>query len=472
MAPTRPGPWTCAALAIAVALAPAGALAATLTAGDVDDHRNWEHYLDYLDRTGPDDAAQTSYLPGLELEDRIEVAVQDPDGGPIPLARLTVQPNDSAEPRVSLVAGTDGVAYLFPTFDGLGDAERLDVTVRPPGHDGSSAQRTVVLEDLGPHRRVNVTLDADAGLPSKLDLMVALDTTGSMSDELRFLTTELRGILANVTGANPSVDVRLGLTLYRDTGDDYTVRAKGFADDVSTVEGWLEAQRADGGGDRPEAVEQGLSEALDAEWRSGDTARMLLLVGDAPPHQADNGAFLEAVGEAREDGIRISPLAASGVDTRTEYLFRAAEVLTQGRYMFLTDDSGVGDPHKEPSIPCYVVTSLENLLSRVVRSEVTGERIEPREDEIVRQVGNYERGVCLGDPPDAGADEPSSPSEETGESSARTDRSSRASDASRAHDGGEATGEHAETPLPWMAALVAVLAAAPLAAAWTSLGRR
>ena len=66
----------------------------------------------------------------------------------------------------------------------------------------------------------------------------------------------------------------------------------------------------------------------------------------------------------RDQGVHVYPVASSGVDELTELSMRSAAQLTGGRYLFLTDDSGVGGEHKEPSIPCYVVTKLDDALLR------------------------------------------------------------------------------------------------------------
>ena len=84
----------------------------------------------------------------------------------------------------------------------------------------------------------------------------------------------------------------------------------------------------------------------------------------------------EKAGRVTKDGIRIYPLGASGVADTAEYLMRMGAVMTQGRYLFLTDDSGVGNSHAEPKVPCYVVTPLNQLIERVLNSELRGTRIE------------------------------------------------------------------------------------------------
>ncbi len=98
--------------------------------------------------------------------------------------------------------------------------------------------------------------------------------------------------------------------------------------------------------------------------------------------------------EARRSGIHIYPVAASGVGELCEYLMRATALITQGRYLFLTDDSGVGNSHKEPSIPCYVVTPLNDLMVRVISSVINGQRVEPEAQNVIRRSGYYNQGVC------------------------------------------------------------------------------
>ncbi|ABF52926.1 hypothetical protein [Sphingopyxis alaskensis] len=65
------------------------------------------------------------------------------------------------------------------------------------------------------------------------------------------------------------------------------------------------------------------------------------------------------------------------------------------RSRFLTDDSGVGNPHAPPAIDCYLVTRLDTLVRRVIDSQISGRRIEPDENEIIRSVGNYDAGKCI-----------------------------------------------------------------------------
>lgn len=74
---------------------------------------------------------------------------------------------------------------------------------------------------------------------------------------------------------------------------------------------------------------------------------------------------------------------------------RAMAAATQSRYLFLTDDSGVGNPHAPPAIDCYLVTKLDALVRRVIDTQISGRRIEPEDQEIIRSVGKYDAGKCI-----------------------------------------------------------------------------
>ena len=216
-----------------------------------------------------------------------------------------------------------------------------------------------------------------------------------MGDELRYLTTEFRSIVARVERAYPGVDLRFGLVAYRDQGDQFVVQRHDFTRSADEMQRRLSDLHAAGGGDYPEAMDEALEAALALDWRTGTAARLAFLVADAPPHDDRVGRTMDAVREARARGLRLYPVAASGVADQAEYVMRAAAVLTQARHLFLTDDSGVGNSHAEPKIPCYDVTALDALLARVIESELSGRRIEAGADEIIRSVGQNAAGVCV-----------------------------------------------------------------------------
>ncbi|MGB3738250.1 MAG: VWA domain-containing protein, partial [Pontixanthobacter sp.] len=190
------------------------------------------------------------------------------------------------------------------------------------------------------------------------------------------------------------LDIRVGFTFYRDQGDAFVTRTFPLDGDMAKAKALIGEQSANGGGDYPEAMQDALIRAAGQDWRH-DAVKSLLLIADAPPHDGDIELTWRAAEHLRAKRVHIVPVGASGVADMAEYLMRAMAASTQSRYTFLTDDSGIGNPHAEPAIDCYLVTRLDSLLRRVIDSQISGRRIEPGDTEIIRKVGQYDAGRCV-----------------------------------------------------------------------------
>ncbi|CAN5925555.1 hypothetical protein BH11MYX4_BH11MYX4_20570 [soil metagenome] len=236
---------------------------------------------------------------------------------------------------------------------------------------------------------------APGSAKTELDITLLLDTTSSMGDELRYLQNEFQAIADTVKAKFPQVTPRFGLVLYRDHNDDYVTLPFPFTSDVAQFRQNLGNQAAGGGGDLPEAVPEGLEAGVGLGWRTtNDVARVMFWVADAPQHDGLEQKVRNATLGALQKGIKIYPVASSGVDASAELTMRAAAQITGGRYVFLTDDSGIGNSHAEPHIPCYVVTPLQGAIVRMVESEMTGTRSEPEAKDVLRTVGDPKDGKC------------------------------------------------------------------------------
>ncbi len=358
-----------------------------LTAGDYDDVLNPDLYKAYLDRMLQGDLSHKD-LPYVDAAQRIDIQVVDRLGKPVPLAKISLTTADG-QPMFPLRTGANGMAYLYPVYDALevGTVVQVSMEGAPP------LRQTLSETDLSGGASLTFDLGADRKPAGKLDLLLTLDATGSMSDEMAYLQSELVAILDRVARNNEGLDIHAGLIVYRDTGDEYVVREFGFTSDLAAFKANLGEQQADGGGDMPEAMQTAMKTGLDFAWRD-DAVKVNLLVADAPPHDSDISETWDSGLISRSRGIHIVPLAASGVDPTAEFLMRSMAQLTGGRYLFLTDDSGIGNPHAEPVVDCYAVTRLDSLVQRVLESLVTGTRIEPEGDEVIRTVGNYRAGIC------------------------------------------------------------------------------
>lgn len=148
-------------------------------------------------------------------------------------------------------------------------AGRLSSSARQPSSFHSSEGTDEVKDDL-----------------SHVDLCFVVDTTGSMSP---FIGAAREALLDTVEalGARSGVDLRVGLVEYRDhPPQDYSfvTRLHALTADLKQLRKVIAGLKADGGGDHPEAVYDGVRDAAArTEWRE-HSCRFIMLVGDAPPH--------------------------------------------------------------------------------------------------------------------------------------------------------------------------------------------
>ena len=234
----------------------------------------------------------------------------------------------------------------------------------------------------------------------RLDIAIVIDTTGSMGDEASYLSTEFENISAAIASAFPNADQHWGLVAYRDRpdtdpGDAYVVQSWDFTTDVSSYQTTIAGLSAANGGDYPEAPDLGLATANTLSWRTDpDVARLVFWVADAPQHDQYASAMAQDFADERTAGIHLYPVSASGADELLEYTMRSGAQVTGGRYLFLTDDSGIGDPHLVPTIPCFFVTKLGQAIVRMVSIELSGVYVEPDPADILRVGGNPTAGQC------------------------------------------------------------------------------
>jgi hypothetical protein len=247
------------------------------------------------------------------------------------------------------------------------------------------------------HQAANSSYAEAQRARQKLDITLIIDTTGSMGDEIGYLKREFSDLAATISAIYPQSEQRWGLVVYRDRGDEYLARAFDFTADLQEFQSILGDQDVNGGGDFPEAPEEGFKEANAMAWRTGnDTARLVFWVADAPHHEGRASALADEIRATQQKGIHIYPVASSGIDELTEFSMRSSAQLTHGRYIFLTDDSGLGGGHKEATVPCYYVTTLRDAILRGVATEMSGEYSAPDDDIVIRWGGRFaEGGGCL-----------------------------------------------------------------------------
>lgn len=293
---------------------------------------------------------------------RVKVTVKN-GGNALAGEKVTLH-NDAETVVGRAVTDANGVAYLFAPPQQGGMTVRLGNAVQTLSEDTAE---------------VTFDLTKENQKKNKIELMLVVDVTGSMGDELTFLQKELENVIDRVAFDNANAEIMLSLLFYRDHGDadvfsfhDFTKVNTATAFDKMQKE--LAKQHADGGGDTPEAVDEALKMAMDASWSKEATTKIIFHVLDAPPHTAKKygDTYYAAVQSAAEQGIRICPVLCSGADHLTEYLTRQAALYTGGTFVFVTDHSGIGGAHHDPDLPNVTVEYLNDLMVRLVNGYHTG----------------------------------------------------------------------------------------------------
>jgi Big-like domain-containing protein len=148
---------------------------------------------------------------------------------------------------------------------------------------------------------INKTLSLD-GLPARADIIVAIDTTGSMGIPIAQAQADASNICSTVKGSIPgarfaAVDFEdyEGMPLGAPGDTPYLLLTPGFISDCTAFSAALATMTADGGGDGPEAYNRAFFEAYsDAAYgapvaaggRDPLASQFLVVLGDATPHSA------------------------------------------------------------------------------------------------------------------------------------------------------------------------------------------
>ena len=150
-----------------------------------------------------------------------------------------------------------------------------------------------------------------------VDMCFCIDATGSMKDDIEMLRQELVPRLTKELAAFG--DVRFGLLLYRDYGDNFWTRGlpvkffdftKSLDDFIKNLSGFKIVGTE--GGDIPEPVYEALFASMDFyKWRD-DAQKKIILIGDAEPHPTPrrSGKYTKELVEktARQKNVSVTAI--------------------------------------------------------------------------------------------------------------------------------------------------------------------
>lgn len=335
--------------------------ATKLTAGEVNDFAKWKMWKEINNDEFKAFQNEWKMVP----KERYVIQVNNEQYQPMPNLKVELRNKE----EVIWTGRTDntGKAELWADFfqqipQAKGNAEMIRVYF-----DGKSQD----LQQISPFKRgINyMTIAKNCEKNLQADIAFVVDATGSMGDEIAHLRADLSLIAGTLKDTLKGWDVNFASVFYQDHGDAYLTKSSPFSVNVAETQFFMQNTPSGGGGDTPEAVEAGLEEAIQQlKWNENASTRIMFLVLDAPAHQ-DIETLIKLqmqIRAAAHKGIRIIPVACSGIDKSTEYLLRSIALATNGTYAFLTDDSGIGGGHIKPTTDDFKVEKFYQLAVRLV----------------------------------------------------------------------------------------------------------
>jgi hypothetical protein len=287
-------------------------------------------------------------------------APNDPDTNPpahTPTASGTpaAPPRPRARPALTYAILAGG---LLTTLGALAAHGRSRPSPRPPADavaDADKGAAAVAAAPLHPQLPPPAVADApppqvpaNAGRRPRVELVFALDTTGSMGGLIEGAKQKIWSLASFVAQGQPTPDLRVGLIAYRDIGDEYVTRVFDLDGDLDRVSRRLRGFVAAGGGDGPEHVARALDESVHKiSWSAApEVVKVIYLVGDAPAHTdyQDGYDYQRAARAAARQGIQLHTILCGG-DPAAAEMWRRIASLGRGEFMAINQDGGVRAEH-------------------------------------------------------------------------------------------------------------------------------
>src|SRR5262245_9522918 len=255
-----------------------------------------------------------------------------------PSVSPTPQPKNPRPPRkiVTYAILTGGILTLLAVLGAQRQSRAVPSQVRP--------QVSVLPVPRAPELPDPLAQTPTPVTRPRVELVFALDTTGSMSGLIEGAKRKIWNLASFVAQGEPTPDLRVGLVAYRDIGDAYVTRVFDLDSDLDRVYRRLRSFHADGGGDGPEHVARALDESVrKMSWsQEQSVVKVIYLVGDAPPHTDyhDGYDYTRAARMAAGKGIQLHTIQC-GTDHSAEVAWKQIASLGGGQFMTIAQDGGM-----------------------------------------------------------------------------------------------------------------------------------
>jgi hypothetical protein len=205
---------------------------------------------------------------------------------------------------------------------------------------------TSIMRDIN---KIEAKMVSDTG---NIDIVIAIDCTGSMGSTIANVKANAQQIAQRIRERAPTT--WFGAIKFRDYGDAFITQVVSQpGESIADFEAAINTMAAAGGGDWAEAyVEVVYQAAQEVVWRQG-SMRLLIILGDAPPHDPVYGTgtsgsghtWAQAAQTASNAEVIVSMIAVGqGVGNATvRHSYQDMTTATDGIYMESSDPEQVSD---------------------------------------------------------------------------------------------------------------------------------
>ena len=209
--------------------------------------------------------------------------------------------------------------------------------------------------------------DTDQPVNSQqIDIVFVLDATGSMDSELNTLKAGLDEISVQLSRLPGTIAIRYGLVVYRDGAKSSSTQLFALTDSWPAFTQNITAVTALGGGDYAEDLSNGYYQAVTGMAWNPEANKLIILLGDAPPHQdSENEALLnEALAVAAAQGIKTFTVGSDGLNAAGITIYQEIAQTQNGRFLFISETPENSQLDVDSVQP---LSNLPTLLVEVVR---------------------------------------------------------------------------------------------------------
>lgn len=183
--------------------------------------------------------------------------------------------------------------------------------------------------------------DTKVVAPKPVDLVICLDTSGSMQGLINAARQKLWSVVSELATAKPTPDLRVALLTYGSPGNDeagHVILQSDLTRDLDLISEKLFAMTTRGGA---EYVGRVVAHALDQlTWSKADAVRILFVAGNESADQDPVKPFRDQAKAAAARAIVVNAIYCGGADDGDASGYRELAALGKGRFAHIDHDHG------------------------------------------------------------------------------------------------------------------------------------